>query len=221
MSLTREQLTANLLRPDELADASLEERDLDALRAVADWIETFVARPNAHLGRAGTVCPFVPGALERHTLWLAAERVGDRSAADLAELVTGYQRLFLEAQPTDGDDAVYKSFVVVFADLAADRAQELFDDVLGRLAVPSYEQDGFVMGGFSEANRGTAIFNPAFRPFMSPVPFLLIRQAVVSDWKFFLDDEQWLGRWAHRFGEAGTQALAEEVRRLPWREGRD
>ena len=32
---------------------------------------------------------------------------------------------------------------------------------------------------------------------------------------------QWLNLWAHRYGESGTQALAEELRQLPWRMGRD
>jgi len=47
-----------------------------------------------------------------------------------------------------------------------------------------------------------------------------MRLAVVSDWKFFLDDEDWLHRWAHRFGESGAEALAQELRGLPWRAGR-
>jgi hypothetical protein len=123
----------------------------------------------------------------------------------------------MNAQPAGGDDAVYKSFVVVFADLSADRAKEFFDDVLEHLAVPSYEKDGFVMGGFYEGNEGTAIYNASFRPFTSPVPFLSVRQAVVSDWKFFLENEDWLNLWARRYGESGAQALAEELRRLPWR----
>jgi hypothetical protein len=49
------------------------------------------------------------------------------------------------------------------------------------------------------------------------VPFLFVRHGVTSDWKFFLDDEEWLNLWTHRYGESGTQALAEELRRLPWR----
>ena len=67
--------TANLFLLEDLEDVSrtkeLTESDLNALRAVADWIKTFVARTHKDLGRAGTVCPFVPGALERKTLWLA------------------------------------------------------------------------------------------------------------------------------------------------------
>ena len=75
------------------------------------------------------------------------------------------------------------------------------------------------MGGFHENNEGTALYNRGFRPFMSPVPFLLMRHAVISDWKFFLDNDDWLNRWAHRYGESGVRALAEELRRLPWRAG--
>jgi hypothetical protein len=211
----------NLFVLEDLEDISrtreLAQSDLDALQAVAGWIKTFVARPHKDLGRAGPVCPFVPGSLERETLWLAPEQIADRSVPDVVQLINGYQRLFLDAQPTDGDDAIYKSFVVVFTDLSADRAKEFLDDVLQHLAVPSYIEDGFVMGGFYEGNEGTAIYNPSFRPFTSPVPFLLVRQAVISDWKFFLDNEDWLKLWAHRYGESGVQALAEELRRMPWR----
>jgi len=199
----------------------LAESDLRALRAVADWTKTFVAGPHKDLGRAGPVCPFVPEALKRKTLWLASERIDGRSVADVVRLINGYKKLFLDVQPIDGDDASYKSLVVVFTDLSADRAKGLFDDVLKQLAVSSYVEDGLVMGGFYESNAGSAIYNPSFRPFTAPVPFLLMRHAVIDDWKFFLDNEEWLNRWAHRSGESAVRALAEELRRLPWRARRD
>jgi hypothetical protein len=213
--------STNLFRLEDLEDTNrtskLAEGDLHALHAIADWIKSFVIRPHKDLGRAGPVCPFVPGSLARGTLWLAPEKIADRNGPDVVELIAGYQRLFLDAQPTAGDDATYKSFVVLFTDLSADRAEEFFDDLLRHLAVPSYVDHGFVMGGFYQGNEGTAIYNPDFRPFASPVPFLLVRQAVISDWKFFLDNEDWLKLWARRHGESGVKALAEELRRLPWR----
>ena len=217
--------TTNLVRLEDLEDASrtreLAAGDLGALRAVADWIKTYVVQPHQDLGRAGPVCPFVPKALDRRVVWLAPEKIADRSVPDVVELISGYQRLFLDTQPADGDDATYKSFVVLFTDVSPDRAKALFADVLEHLAVPSYVDHGFVMGGFYEGNEGTAIYNPSFRPFTSPVPLLLMRQAVISDWKFFLDNEEWLQLWARRYGESGARALAEELRRLPWRARRD
>ena len=46
-----------------------------------------------------------------------------------------------------------------------------------QIAVPSYADDGLVMGPFYEGNDGTALYNPNFRPFTSPVPFLLMRRS--------------------------------------------
>jgi hypothetical protein len=203
-------------RTSELADS-----DLDALHAVADWIKTFVVKPHKDLGRAGTVCPFVPVSLERKTLWLAPEQIADRDVPEVVELMSSYRRLLLDTRPIEGDDIIYNVIVVVFTDLSADRAQGVFAEVLQHLALPSYVEDGILFGPYYEGNKGTAVYNSSFRPFQSPVPFLFVRHGVISDWKFFLDDEEWLNLWARRYGESGTQALAEELRRLPWRARRD
>jgi hypothetical protein len=57
--------TTNLFLLEDLEDVGrmreLAQSDLAALAAVADWIQTFVVKPHKDLGRAGTVCPFVPG----------------------------------------------------------------------------------------------------------------------------------------------------------------
>jgi hypothetical protein len=216
--------TTNLLLLEDLEDirrtSELAESDLQALQAVADWIKTFVVKPHKDLGRAGTVCPFVPGSLERKTLWLAPEQIADRDVPEVIELMNGYKRLLLDTQPTDGDDVVYNVIVVVFSDLPANRAQGVFDDVIHQLAVPSYVENGILFGPYYEGNEGTALYNSSFRPFQS-VPFLFVRHGVISDWKFFLDNEDWLNLWARRYGESAVHALAEELRRLPWRAGRD
>jgi hypothetical protein len=123
--------TPDLFLVEDLEDvgrtSELAERDLDALHAVADWIKTFVVRPHGDLGRAGPVCPFVPGSLERKSLWLAPEQIADRGVPHVVELMHGYMS-FLDAEPTDGNEANYKVIVVVFTDLSADRAQGVFDD---------------------------------------------------------------------------------------------
>ena len=219
------ETSANLFLIEELENAErtrgLAERDLNALRSVANWTKGFVIQPNRDLGRAGPVCPFTPLAIEQQTLWLAAETSAGRSTPDVIQLVTHYQRLLLGHPPVDGDAAGNKSIVIVFTDLPAAEAKDFFGGVLQDIAVPSYVTDGLVMGPFYEGNEGTSIYNPNFHPFTSPAPMLLMRRAVVSDWKFFLNDETWLGHWARRYEEAATVALAEELRRLPWRTSHD
>jgi uncharacterized protein DUF6875 len=216
--------TTNLFLLEDLEDVSktseLPESDLDALRSIAGWIRTYVVKPHrALIGRAGPVCPYLPVSLERKTLWLAPERVADGGAA-IVELMDGYRRRLLEVEPTNGD-VNYNVIAVVFTDLPADRAQDVFADVFQQLAVPSYVEDGVLFGPYYEGNEATAIYNPSFRPFESPVPFLFVRHGVVADWKFFLDDAAWLKLWAQRYGASGSEALAEELCGLPWRTPRE
>jgi hypothetical protein len=214
--------TTDLFLLQDLEDVSktgqLAESDLDALQAVADWIKTFVVKPHKDLGRTGTVCPFVPGSLERGVLWLAPERIAGRGEPDVVELMNGYKRLLLETQPTSGDDAGYKVIVVVFTDLPADRARGVFGSVLQDLAVPSYADDGILFGPYYEGSEQTAVHNPRFRPFQSPVPFLFVRPGVIGDWEFFVDNDEWLSLWARRYGESAVPVLAGALRRTNWRQ---
>jgi hypothetical protein len=216
--------TANLFVVEDLENAArtreLSESDLSALRGVADWTRTFVAMPHPDLGRAGPVCPFVSTGLDGRTLWLAPEQQTGRTTEDVIQTVERYKRLLLQAEPREGSNAEHKSISVVFTDLPASRAKEFFDAVLQPIGVSSYVDQGLVIGPFYEGNEGTAIYNPSFRPFTSPTPFLLMRPAVVSDWKFFLEDDAWLDRWARRHGDAAVRALAVELRRQPWRASR-
>ena len=91
--------TTDLFLLEDLEDpgtaSRLAESDLGALHAIADSIRTFVVRPHEDLGRVGTVCPFVPGSLERRTLWLAPERIADRGAPEVVKLMDGYKRRLL------------------------------------------------------------------------------------------------------------------------------
>lgn len=211
----------NLFLIQDLEDvdrtAGLTKGDLEALRAVVDWIKTYVVKPDKDIGRAGTVCPFVPGSLERKTLWLAPEPIANRDVSEVVELMNGYKRLLLGTRPADGDDVTYNVIVVVFTDLPADRARGVFDEVLKQLAVRAYVEDGILFGPYYKSNPQTAIHNSSFRPFQSPVPFLFVRHGVTGDWEFFLDDEEWLTLWARRNGELAVQVLAEELRRTNWR----
>ena len=216
-----EARTSKLFLVEDLNDADrtrdLAEDDLKALHAVADWTKTFVAQANKDLGRSGAVCPFTALALEHKTLWLAAERSAGRSREEVIDLIESYKRMLLTSQPVRGDLAGNRTIMVVFTDLPAPHAKDFIGGALEPIAIPSYVNDGLVMGPFYEGNDGAALYNPNFHPFTSPVPFLLMRLAVISDWKFFLNDEVWLGRWARRYGEAATETLASEMRRLPWR----
>jgi hypothetical protein len=215
--------TTNLFLLQDLEDSSktrsLVGVDLPALNRVAAWIKTFIAQPHKDLGRGGSVCPFVPGAIARKSLWLAPERIAHLTVPQVLDLVDNYHKLLIRVEPAHGEDASYKALVVVFTDVTADRAKTYLEDAqLQQLKRVTYMKDGVVMGDFHERNEGSAIRNLNFQPFKAPVPFLLMRPAVVGDWMFFVDNDDWLMLWARRYGDAAVQALAEELRRTNWRQ---
>ena len=134
--------------------------------------------------------------MERKTLWLTPEQIADRGVPHVVELMNGSKSLFLDAEPTDGDDANYKVIVIVFTDLSADRAQGAFDEPLtpssSSLQFRRMSKMESCSAVLQRGNKGAAIYNSSFRPFQSPVPFLFVRQGVISDWKFFLGNQNWL-----------------------------
>lgn len=201
--------------------SDLAPRDREALRVVAEWIKTLVLEPNDEIGRHGPVCPFMPTSVERRRMWLAPENIADGAAAHVIHVMDSYKRRLLDLGSRNDGDTNYDVVTVVFTDLPAERAPSLFDEVLGEIAVPSYAEDGIVFGPFYNGNQATAIYNNDFRPFQSPVPFIFVRHGVVSDWKFFVEMEDWLTLWARRFGERGVKALAAELSSLPWNARRD
>jgi hypothetical protein len=217
-TMLRDQL---FLIEDLKTDLNLPPTDRQALLAVADWTQAFIAKPHKDLGRAGPVCPFTAVALDNHTLWLAAERSAGRPTAEIVRMIESYQQQLLAAQPVEGDGVEDKAVLVVFPDLPAAEARQFFDGVLQQIGLSSYDELGVVMGPFYDGNEGTALYNANFRPFTAPVPSLLMRLAVVSDWKFFLNSEDFLRVWKRRYGELGLDALAEQLRQLPWNAKRD
>src|SRR3546814_213501 len=115
-ALTTPAETSNLFLLEDLDDVSrtknLAASDLSALRAVGDWTKNFVSRPHQDLGRTGPVCPFVPGAQERKTLWLAPEQIANHSVPEMVQRINVYKKIFSQTQPVDGEDVQYKAIVV-------------------------------------------------------------------------------------------------------------
>src|SRR5437870_4000658 len=76
--------------------------DLPALKQAADWIRDFICQDHPAPARKGRpVCPFVPPAIDRDTLWLAPERVRSRSQLEMSEVIDEYRELFVRMVPRD------------------------------------------------------------------------------------------------------------------------
>ncbi len=153
-----------------------------SLVKTTEWIENFLAKPHAELGRVGLVCPFVPRSLKLETIQLVEISMNGMNQADLEELVKEYRQTFLEQLPQQGKLAIYKALLLVFSDLPDDQCHVI--DQVQKTLKPFFVEKGLMLGEFHRFNQSPGLHNPNFRPLQSPVPMLAIRFMTESDLPF-------------------------------------
>ena len=179
----------------------LSKEDLQAVKTVADWTRDFVSQGHPQLGRNGTVCPYVPPAIEHDTLWFAVEHVHDLSEGQRVDLMNQYKDAFLRMDPRKEDEpeeAEKKTFLIIFPDLP----QEKLGDQLEAIQRPlrdEFVREGLMLGEFFPLSPSRAVHNREFRPFRSPLPMLTIRHMISADWLFLSAKPEWTQAWFARF----------------------
>lgn len=192
--------------------ARLSDEDLHAVKAIADWTRDFVARSHPQLGRAGTVCPFVPPAIEQDTLWFAVEHIDELSERQAADVMNQYKDLFLTMDPRkdeEPEEADKKTLLVIFPDLPQEKLGERLEAIQRPLR-DAFLRDGLMLGEFFPQSPSTALHNAEFRPFRSPLPMLTIRHMIGVDWLFLSAKAEWTRAWFARFhgGESREEFLS-------------
>jgi hypothetical protein len=190
-----------------------------SLRRVLDWIRGFLARPHPQLGRHGSVCPFVPAALELDTIWMAEVAEATPSFERISSIINGYRNAFLETEPKSGAEAINKAFLVVFPSLTASGAEDaaIIDKVQSSLK-RQFVEVGLMLGEFHATHEGRGLRNPDFRPLRSSLPILAIRHMVESDLPFLMRETYspqlrsvFLRSYLFRMGGALSQVKFDEA----------
>jgi hypothetical protein len=158
--------------------------NLEFFRSCSEWIENYLARPHSQLGRNGSVCPFVAPALAKDSLRIAVVRlipnVDQRS--QILEAIEHYREAFL-ALRASGEAHMLHSILILFPDVSLQDAPELIDRTKEELKSGFVEQ-GLMLGEFHARNTSPGLHNSSFKPLRSPVPMLVIRRMVSTDFSF-------------------------------------
>jgi hypothetical protein len=185
------------------------QQDLPYLIETSEWVREFLAQSHPDLGRSGKVCPYVPFALKFDTIQLAVIRPETTSQQELEKTVKEYRDIFLQSEPTVGEAAIYKVFLLIFPDIKAEDTPNLIDEVQKKLK-PYFIEAGLMLGEFHMRNQSPGLHNPDFRPLRSPIPMLAIRFMVEPDLPFLKSSsdtpqlrikylETYLQRFANQF----------------------
>lgn len=168
----------HLKTPSQLTDSA----SSASLLKTTQWIENFLAKPHAELGRSGVVCPFVPKSLKLETMQMVEISTEGMSQSDLESLVKEYREIFLAQFPQQGKLAIYKALLLVFPDVLDDQCDVI--DRVQQTLKPFFVEKGLMLGEFHRSNQSPGLHNPDFRPLRSPVPMLAIRFMTEADLPF-------------------------------------
>ncbi|WP_414566177.1 MULTISPECIES: DUF6875 domain-containing protein [unclassified Anabaena] len=167
--------------------------DIPYLVETWNWLRNFLAQSHPDLGRMGTVCPYMPKALNLNYIRLKVIRSPNIDIQEVSEIVLTYLNAFLELEPTEKDEAIYKTIVLIFPDITHEDAPRIIDVVQKQLK-PLFVESGLMLGEFHNYNETPGLHNSDFRPLRSPIPMLAIRFMVESDLPFLQNVEDPLYR---------------------------
>jgi Domain of unknown function (DUF6875) len=166
--------------PDDVAQMA---KDLPAIERVLTWCKEFLARPHPELGRGGSVCPFIPRALNLNRVSFVVVHTENRSEEEIDQVIAKFRDIFLRMEPVSGPEAMEKSILVILPDVSEDEAEVVIDETHRRVKA-QFVESGLMIGKFHSKSEQGGLHNPAFRPLRSPVPLLAIRHMVDSDLPF-------------------------------------
>lgn len=167
----------------------------ESLKEIMLWARAYLTHPHALLGREGPVCPYAQPAMEKANFLLTVCPGRDLSGQKVAEAVMKYRDWFLDIEPQVGEEAMFKTILILFPDLPLSQAPILIDQTQSQLK-PEFVKKGLMIGEFhSLPPQKVGVWNQDFRPLSAPVPMLVIRNMVPTDFPFLKDDRMFLSAY--------------------------
>jgi hypothetical protein len=154
---------------------------------VVTWIESYVVRPNAQLGREGPVCPRAQPSMDRNLIKFATIRTKEAAADEAVRKCEAVIGAFYALFP-NRDDRTLATLLILFPDIERNKASEFIDGGHRRLR-STFVKNGLMLGEFHPQSTVPGTYNPAFRAMRAPMPLFAVRAISEHDHKFLLRPE--------------------------------
>jgi hypothetical protein len=183
-----------------------------SFQTIIEWTRAFLCRPHPDLGREGPVCPFTLPSLNQHHYWLTTCMGEDVDQDHVAEMIERYREWFFELEPKNSSQTILKTVLVIFPELTHEKAR-IQIELLHKRLKPDFVRRSVMLGQFYQGCPETGLWNDHFYPLESPLPLLVIRNMVPSDFPFLhgrRGNGEMLIAYLNRFGTN----IPPEVKRL-------
>lgn len=202
----------------ELADLDREPQpaqvrdNLAPLQKVVSWALEYLTHPHPELGRQGPVCPYTLPALRKASFYLTVRRGSDMTREEIHDDLMTYRDWFLRIEPRSGNNVIFKTILILYPDLPPESVPELIDETQESLK-GEYVKEGLMIGEFHPGPpRKAGLWNPDFLPLHSPIPMLVIRHMVPTDFGFLRHDKRFVVSFLKRFRDQIPTQIRREVR---------
>jgi CRP/FNR family transcriptional regulator, cyclic AMP receptor protein len=186
------ELAGVVVRADALGAAEI----AGPVTATDSWIREVIGAHHPVLGRL--LCPFVPPALDRATVYYAPIS-GCRSAEEVMRMMEALVERFVALPPRTGPDTHLKTLVAIFVDIEPSDGERVVVGAHRQLKDRCTER-GLMVGEFAPGYLLPSSRDAAVTVGESPVPVLALRHMLPSDRRFLDAEDRWMASWARRFG---------------------
>ncbi|MFJ4658959.1 DUF6875 domain-containing protein [Nocardia sp. NPDC088792] len=167
-----------------------------AERALLRWVDEHVLKPHPELGRPGPVCPFMRHSVTRRLIWAGSVTGGDAIAGERLHAIVddafeAYRGLLRE----NPADARGLALITLFPGMTR---YDLIEDVHAARKT-QVVGEGLMLGQFYPGCAVPGLWNSAFHPLDAPVPMLVLRPMMSTDFPFLVARTDWLYAYFTRF----------------------
>ncbi|MGS2808918.1 DUF6875 domain-containing protein [Nocardia sp. MW-W600-9] len=176
---------------------------LDGIRG---WAREYLTQPLAEIGRDGPVCPYVGPAMRRDLIWVGRVAGAQPWPAYVRLVLSDALELFPKLPPATGGATVLRCLVTALPELPE---YTLIDDLHDQLKSEFVER-GLMLGQFYPGCTQPGLWNRNYHPLDAPIPMLVVRTMMATDFPFLLARPEWMSAYVKKF----APGLPAHVRRV-------
>ncbi|GAB4585116.1 DUF6875 domain-containing protein [Nocardia sp. IFM 10818] len=167
-----------------------------AAAVLTQWMADHLLQPHPDLGRPGPVCPFMRHSAARELVWAGCAAGGDALPMEgLHEIVEDAVEVYGGLRREDPAGAARSTLITAFPELTR---YDLIDAV-HRARKTEVVAQGLMLGQFYPGCAVPGLWNRDFHPLDAPVPMLVLRPMMTTDFPFLVGRTDWLFAYFTRF----------------------
>ncbi|MEU0540249.1 DUF6875 domain-containing protein [Nocardia sp. NPDC005978] len=166
------------------------------IAAFRSWADSYLTRPSDDLGRDGPVCPYVKPAMRRDLLWFAQVPAAEPHMMWVRAIIEDALAIYPGLPTGNGSStSVLRALITVFPNLSD---YSLIDDIHAEFKTKFVAQ-GVMFGQFYPGCDQPGLWNKDFRPLDAPMPMLVVRSMMTTDFPFLLGRAEWMDAYVRKF----------------------